>query len=114
MKVSDYVKEGLKNRVEQKLEGYRLLGAYKEGVHSIECYAKVDDGKILDAKYVSSKRCKKLMAVADLICEKLKGQKIDNIKIDKDDILEFFGEEKEKDKMENRMSIVLKALGITA
>ncbi len=112
MKVSDYVKEGLKNRVEQKPEGYELLGAYKEGVHSVECYAKLEDGKIVDAKYVSSKRCKKLMAVADLICERLKGQKIDNIKIDKDDILTFFREEKEKDKMENRVSIVLKALKV--
>ncbi len=114
MKVSEYIKQGLKNRVEEKPEGYEVIGKNKEGVHSVECYAKIEDGKIVDAKYTSSKRCKKLMAVADLICEKIKGQKKDSIKIDKNEILGFFKEEKEKDKMENRISIVLKALGINA
>ncbi len=114
MKVSEYIKQGLKNRVEEIPEGFELLGSNKEGVHSVECYAKIKNGKIQDAKYTSSKRCKKLMAVADLICEKLKGQPVDSIRIDKDDILEFFKEEKEKDKMENRINIVLKALGLNS
>ncbi len=110
MKVSQYIKEGLKNKVEEKPEGYTLLGKNKEGVHFVECYIKEEDGKITDAKYKSSKRCKKLMAVADIICEKLKGQNVNNISINKQEILEFFKEEKEKDKMENRVDIVLKAI----
>ncbi len=112
MKVSEYHKQGLKNRVEEQPEGYQILGSHKEGVHQVTCFVKVEDDKIIDAKYTSSKRCKKLMAVADVICEKLKSQNIDNISIDKNEILEFFKEEKEKDKMENRIDIVLKALNL--
>ncbi len=112
MKVSEYHKQGLKNRVEEKLEGFELLGSYQEGVHKVECYVKTENKKIVDAKFTSSKRCKKLMAIADLVCEKLKGQKVDNIKIDDKEILEFFKEEKEKDKMENRLNIVKKAIGL--
>jgi len=113
MKVSDYIKQGLKNRVEEKPNEYQLLGSVKEGVHKIECYIKVDKGKILDAKYSSSKRCKKLMAVADLIYGKIKGQKIENIQIDDDYILQFFKEEKDKDKMKDRINIVKKALNMS-
>ena len=112
MKASEYHKQGLKNRVEEQPEGYQLLGSYKEGANQVSCFAKVENGKIVDAKYTSSKRCKNLMAIADVICEKLKGQNLDTISIDKDEILEFFKEEKEKDKMENRINIVLKALNL--
>ncbi len=112
MKVAEYHKQGLKNRVEEKPEGYDILGSHKEGGHKVECYIKKEGNKITDAKYSSSKRCKKLMAIADLVCEKIKGQEIGKIKIDDNGILEFFKEEKEKDKMLNRLNIVKKALGI--
>lgn len=112
MKVSEYVKKGLKNRVEVIPEGYELLGSAKEGVHKVECYIKKEGHKIIDAKYISSKRCKKLMAIADLVCEKIKGQEIRNISINDEEILSFFSEEKEKDKLQNRLNIVKKALGI--
>ncbi|NPA51270.1 MAG: nicotinate phosphoribosyltransferase [Aquificae bacterium] len=110
MKVSDYIKQGLKNKVEEPPPNYQTLGKNKEGVHSIECYAKIENGKIIDAKYKSSNRCKKLIALADLICENLKGQSIENINIDKQKIKDFFKEEKEKNKIENRINIILKAL----
>ncbi len=110
MKVSEYHKEGLKNFVEQKPEGYEVLGSAKEGGHRVEFYVKEENGKILDAKFSSSKRCKKLMAIADLIAEKIKGQGINSIKIDPEDILDFFKEEKEQEKMRNRLGIILKAL----
>jgi NifU-like protein involved in Fe-S cluster formation len=112
MKVADYHKEGLKNFVETPPEGYKLLGEAKEGVHTVKCFIKEENNKIIDAKFNSSKRCKKLMAIADVICEKLKGQSSDNIKINDEQILEFFKEEKEKDKMLNRLNIVKKALGV--
>jgi len=110
MKVSEYHKKGLKNFVEQKPEGYEVLGSAKEGAHRVELYIKEKNGKILDAKFSSSKRCKKLMAVADLVCEKLKNQIIKGLKINLEEILGFFKEEKEQDKMKNRLEIVLKAL----
>ncbi len=112
MKVSQYHKQGLKNFVEEKPEGFKVLGEAKEGVHKVVCFIKEENGKIIDAKFNSSKRCKKLMAIADLICEKIKGQSISNIKINDVEILEFFKEEKDTEKMENRLNIVKKALGV--
>ncbi len=110
MKVSEYIKAGLKNRVEEKPEGYEILGEAKEGVHRVACYIKVENGIIKDAKYTSSKRCKKLMAIADIVCEKIKGQSLENISVDDGEILQFFNEEKEKEKMKNRLKIVKNAL----
>ncbi|WP_293442232.1 nicotinate phosphoribosyltransferase [Persephonella sp.] len=110
MKVSEYHKKGLKNFVEQKPEGYELLGSAKEGVHRVEFYIMKNNSEISDAKFSSSKRCKKLMAIADLVAEKLKNQNVSSIKIDPQGILDFFKEEKEQDKMRNRLEIVLKAI----
>ncbi|RMD45322.1 MAG: hypothetical protein D6831_03590 [Aquificota bacterium] len=62
MKIKDYIEQGLKNRVEEKPEDYELLGSAKEGVHKVECYIKANKGKIVDAKYTSSKRCDFLLA----------------------------------------------------
>lgn len=50
------------------------------------------------------------MAIADLVAEKLKNQNVSSIKIDPQGILDFFKEEKEQDKMRNRLEIVLKAI----
>ncbi len=112
MKVADYIKNGLKNRVEEKPEGYEILGEAKEGIHKVICFGKIKDGRIIDAKYTSSKRCKKLMAVADLVCDKIKNQIIGNISVDEDEVLSFFKEEKDKEKLKNRLGIVLKALNL--
>ncbi len=112
MKVSEYIKQGLKNRVDNPPEDYQLLGSHKEGAHKVECFVKVDNGKIVDAKYTSSKRCKKLMAIADYVCELIKGQSINNLYIDDEKILSFFKEERDREKMKNRLDIVKKALGI--
>ncbi len=112
MKVSEYIKEGLKNRVEEKPEDYEILGEAKEGVHKVTCFGKIENGIIKDAKYTSSKRCKKLMAIADLVCEKIKGQKLENTQVNDEEILEFFKEEKEKDKLIQRLNIIKKALNL--
>jgi len=110
LKVSDYVKNGLNNFVEERPENYESLGSAKEGIHRIEIYVKRAGNKIIDAKFNASKRCKKLLAVADVITEQLKGQEIGKINVHPEEILEFFAEEKDKEKMKNRISIVLKAL----
>jgi len=112
MKVSEYHKKGLRNFVENVPSEYELLGESQEGAHKIKCFVKIENDKITDAKFNSSKRCKKLMAIADFICEKIKGQNINSIKINDKEVLEFFKEEKEKDKMGNRLNIVKKALGV--
>ncbi|WP_456401761.1 iron-sulfur cluster assembly scaffold protein [Persephonella sp.] len=111
MKVSEYHKKGLKNFVEEKPEKFEVLGSAKEGVHRVEIYIKKKNGKIEDAKFSSSKRCKKLMALADVVVEMIKNQNVKKISINDSEILGLFKEEKEKDKMENRLNIVKKALG---
>ena len=110
MKVSDYIKSGLKNFTEENPADYQLLGEAQEKIHKVKCFVKVDNDLIIDAKFNSSKRCKKLMAIADLICEKLKGQNISSISINDNEILEFFNEEKEKNKLIDRINLVKGAI----
>jgi hypothetical protein len=109
MKVSEYHKKGLKNFVNQEeIEGYEVLGEAKEKVHRVKCFVKKEQNKIVDAKFTASKRCKKLLAIADLVCEKIKEK--GDLNINFDEILEHFKEEKEQDKMEARLNIVKKAV----
>ena len=109
MKVSEYHKQGLKNFVEEEPQGYKKLGEAKEGVHRVACYIKEDDGKIVDAKFTASKRCKKLLAIADYVCELLKNGEKD---ITEEKVLSFFKEEKDKDKMKARFKLVKQAAGL--
>lgn len=110
MKVSEYIKSGLKNYLENTPSDYKLLGEAQEKIHKIRCFIKLEDNIITDAKFNSSKRCKKLMAIADLVCEKLKGQNINQLSIDEKEILSFFEEEKDKDKLSERLNLVKKAI----
>lgn len=104
MKVGEYVKKGLKNFVEEA-EGKQ--GSHSEGCHRVTVFVKLENGRIVDCKFNSTKRCKKLLAVTDYMCELAK----ENGEIpSKEEILSNFQEEKEKDKMENRVGIALKAL----
>ncbi|RLJ70637.1 hypothetical protein BCF55_0915 [Hydrogenivirga caldilitoris] len=105
MKVSDYIKEGLKNFVEGEAEGKQ--GAYSEGVHKVTVFVKFKDGKVVDCKFNSTKRCKKLLAITDYMCELLKET---GNPPTVEELLSKFPEEKEKEKMENRAKIALNAL----
>ncbi len=109
MKVSDYVANGLKNEVKNPLEGL-LEGVCKEGCHRLELFIKKENGVIKDCKFKATQRCKKLLAVSDFLCEEIKDKKkIDNEALRKK-ALEHFKEEKETDKIENRINIFLSAL----
>jgi len=113
LKVSEYIKNGLKNFVENlPPEDYQLLGEAQEKIHKIRCFAKINNDIIEDAKFNSSKRCKKLLSIADFICEKIKNQKLNEIKINDNDILEFFKEEKDREKLIQRLILIKKALGL--
>ena len=105
MKVGEYVKKGLKNFVEGEAEG--KVGTHSEGVHRVSVFVKLENGKIVDCRFNSTKRCKKLLAVTDYMCELAKEK---GTVPTKEEILSNFQEEKERDKMENRVSIALKAL----
>lgn len=110
MNASQYVENGLKNYVEVVPEGYRDLGKCKRGCHSLNFFVKEENGKIVDVKFTASKRCKKLLAVADYVSSLIK----EKGKIDFKDkeVLEFFKEEKEIDKLKERLKLVKEALNI--
>ncbi len=109
MKVAEYVNEGLKNMVEEVLEGYKV-GEFKSGCHKVNLMLKLERGKVKDCKFTATKRCKKLLAVADYVCETIKGKSAKSLSVSEEEIVNFFGEEKEKDKIRNRAEIVLNAL----
>ncbi len=109
MKVDEYLKVGLKNEVSENLEGL-MHGLCKEGCHRLELFIKKENDTIVDCKFKATKRCKKLLAVSDFLCEELKGKKSIDKNALKQKALEHFKEEKEKDKIENRIDIFLNAL----
>ncbi|MDW8095385.1 MAG: nicotinate phosphoribosyltransferase [Aquificaceae bacterium] len=110
MKVNEYVEKGLKNLVEDKPEGYEQLGKCTSGCHSVSFFLKGSAEKVEDIKFKATKRCKKLLAVADLVAEKIKEK--GKVHLEEEQILSYFSEEAEKDKIKDRLSIVKGALGL--
>ena len=99
MKVKDYIESGLKNFVEVAPSDYKEIGKFKSGSHVVSFYIKEENDKITDVKFNSSKRCKKLLAVADYVAEIIKQKgKVE------------FKDEKEIEKVKDRLEIVKKVL----
>ena len=110
MKVKDYVENGLKHFLEDVPADYKEVGKCKSGCQSVGFYIKEEDKKITDVKFSSSKRCKKLLAVADYVAEIVKSK--GKIEFEDEEILKFFKDEKEIDKVRDRLEIVKKALNV--
>lgn len=111
MKVSEYHKQGLKHWTDEKPEGYERLGREaRSGIHRVGFFARIADGKLADVRFNSSRRCRKLLALADLAAEKLRGQPADSYSLDRDELLGFFAEERNKDTMNDRVDLILQAL----
>lgn len=109
MKVGEYVEKGLKNLVDNPPEGYQELSKVKSGCHIIQAYVKKDGDRVEDIKFKVTKRCKKLLAVADYAAEKIKEKR--TLNLDQQEILEFFKEEKDVDKIIDRINLVKSAIG---
>ncbi len=110
MRVADYIEKGLGNMVEEKPQGYEELGRAVSGCHSVSFFVKGTEGKVQDVKFKASKRCKKLLAVADFVADKIKER--GRVEFSEEEVLKFFEEEKEKDKLKERLEIVKRALGV--
>ncbi len=110
MNATQYLENGLKNYLDFAPEGYKDLGKCKHGCHSLNFFIKEEDGKIVDVKFTASKRCKKLLAVADYVSSLIKEK--GKIEFDNNEVLEFFKEEKEIDKLKDRLKLVKEALNI--
>ncbi len=113
MRVKSYHEQGLKHRVEQPPEGYEPLGSAEEKGHRVAFYGRVHGGRLEDVVYTSSKRCKKLMALADVVADRLTGQPREGYRLDAADVLGMFREERDQDKMRARMALILRALELS-
>lgn len=67
-------------------------------------------GKVEDVKFKATKRCKKLLAVADFVAQKIKER--GKVELKEEEILSYFSDEKEQDKLKDRLNIVKTALGL--
>ncbi len=102
MKVSEYHKQGLKYFVDSEPQ-FVKKGEAKEGAHRITLYI-LPDGKCV---FNASRRCRKLLAITDFACDYYsRNGKFPS----KDEILEFFKEEKDRAKMKARIEILKKAI----
>ncbi len=111
MKVADYHRQGLRRYVDAPPEGYQPLGEEaRRGVHRVAFFAQVADGQLADVRFTSSKRCRKLLALADVAAERLQGQPAQGFHLEADDLLAFFAEERDKAKMAERLSLIFEAL----
>ncbi len=102
MKVSEYHKQGLKRFVDSEPQ-FVKKGEAKEGVHRISLYI-LPDGKCV---FNASRRCKKLLAITDFACDYYSQS---GRFPSEDEILKFFGEEKDRAKMKARIEILRKAI----
>ncbi|MFN4318856.1 MAG: nicotinate phosphoribosyltransferase [Aquificaceae bacterium] len=110
MKVSEYIERGLKHMVEERPEGYAELGKCTSGCHSVVYFIKGTAEKVEDIKFKATKRCKKLLAVADFAAQKIKER--GKVELKEEEVLNYFSEEKEQDKLKDRLNIVKGALGL--
>ncbi len=110
MRVADYIKEELKNFVEEVPEGYVEIGKCSSGCHSVRFFIKGSPERVEDIKFKATNRCKKLLAVADFVAQRIREKgKMD---VDEYEVLSYFSEEKEKDKLKDRLNMVKTALGL--
>ncbi len=115
MRVAEYHRRGLQRRVEAAPEGFVPLGAEaRDGVHRVAFYAQVADGRLARVVHTGSKRCRKLLALADWAAQRLEGQPYPGYRLSAEDLLRAFAEEKDWAKMQARAALVLRALGLTA
>ncbi len=111
MKVAEYHRMGLKHRVDAPPEGYQPLGTEaREGGHRVAFFARVEAGRLADVRFTASRRCRKLLALADVAAERLRGQPATGFSLRAEDLLALFAEEKDRAKMEARARLILRAL----
>ncbi len=110
MDVKTYVSRGLPHRVETPPEGYVLLGEARDRGHRVAFHARVENGVLAHVVFTSTKRCKKLMALADRVCTLLEGQPAGDFTINPDAVLDFFQDERDQEKLRKRMDLILRAL----
>ena len=113
MKVAEYHRQGLRHWVDAAPEGFVPLGReVREGGHRVAFFARVEDGRLADVVFHASRRCRKLLALADVAAERLQGQPSEGYALDADALLAHFAEERDREKMQARVRLIFQALGL--
>jgi len=113
MKVAEYHRQGLRHWVDAPPEGFVPLGReVREGGHRVAFFARVEDGRLADVVFNASRRCRKLLALADVAAERLHGQPMEGYTLDADALLAHFAEERDREKMRARAQLIFEALGL--
>ena len=112
MKVADYHRQGLRHWANEVPAGFVPLGQEaREGSHRVAFFARVEEGRLAEVVATGSRRCRKLMALADLAAGRLQGQPAQGYALDADALLTFFAEERDREKMHARVRLIQHALG---
>ncbi len=113
MKVAAYHQQGLHHWVSEPPEGFLPLGREaREGGHRVAFFARVAHGRLAEVVFHSSRRCRKLLALADVAAERLRGQPAQGYTLDPEALLDFFAEERDRAKMQARAHLILQALDL--
>lgn len=94
--------------VDEAPEGFKALPEVKEGVHKLQFFLKEEAGKVAECRFKASKRCKKLLALSEKACQIIEER--GSLEVSPEELLEFFSDEKDRKKMEERVKIVERAL----
>ncbi len=111
MKVAEYHRQGLRHWVLEVPEGFVPLGTEaRDGGHRVAFFARVEAGRLTEVVATGSRRCRKLMALADLAAERLQGQSVEDYALSLEELLDFFAEERDRAKMRARANLIMQAL----
>ena len=111
MKVAEYHRQGVRHWVAEPPPGYVPLGAEARNKnHRVAFWGQVEAGHLRAVRFTSSRRCRKLLALADVAAERLRGQPYPGYTLDAEAVLAFFAEERDQQKMADRMALIMQAL----
>ncbi|ADU97274.1 hypothetical protein [Thermovibrio ammonificans] len=111
MKVSQFLKEnGLTHFVDGEPQGFTALPEVKGGAHRLRFFVKESEGRVSRCLFNASKRCKKLLALAEVTCRRAEelGRLPEPEELNS--ILELFSGERDVKKMRERLELVKRAL----
>ncbi|NPA06377.1 MAG: hypothetical protein GXO54_03130 [Chloroflexi bacterium] len=116
MRVRDYHNDpGIRFWVPEPPQGYQPLGPeVREGGHRIAFWARVVDGHLEDVRFTASRRCRKLLALADVVAERLRGQPYRACSWDPAAVLATFADERDQGKLRARLDLIRRALRCTS
>ncbi|NPA26797.1 MAG: hypothetical protein GXO36_04285 [Chloroflexi bacterium] len=115
MRVRDYhANPGIRYWVPEPPAGYQPLGTEaRQGGHRVAFWAKVEDHTLQDVRFTASRRCRKLLALADVVADRLRGQPYPDCRWDPEAVLATFAEERDQAKLRDRLALIQQALPCT-